>query len=503
MTGARSTRRLLLIGLWLLCLAPCRADDGDPTLAIRKATVHIRTTFIRPVYLIPWRMMPHGTVTGSGAIIEGRRILTNAHVVSDATFIHVLKENDPNKYEAEVQFIGHECDLAILKVKDEKFFADTTHLDIGDAIPKLKSVVATYGFPVGGERISITEGVVSRVEVRSYSHSNKSAFLMVQTDAALNPGNSGGPVIQDDKIIGVAFQIQPGTENIGYMIPTPIIRHFLVDVADGKFDGFPDLGVFTGELENKGYRDYLGMAADQAGVVVERVTPKSSADGHLKEGDVIMSVDGVSIGNDGSIPFEHGRTQFTHLVDLRQIGETVELGIWREKKTMTVRFPVLLPPVRIPWFKEFESLPRYYVYAGLIFTSLSREYLETWKEWYYEADPLMLYYYTCLQRDQCHPKREEFIVLVAVLPDPANTYVSDAQNKIVSKINGVEIARLEDVIEAFKKPLGKFHRVDVEGGYKPILLNAEQAEEAHTRILTKYQIPQDRRLDTQGGYGRP
>ncbi|NOZ22202.1 MAG: trypsin-like serine protease [Planctomycetes bacterium] len=493
---------VLLLAVCCLASVCLFADDDDATLRIRKATVKIRTTYIRPVYFIPWRMMSNGTVTGSGAVITGNRVLTNAHVVSDATFIQVTKENDPNQYEAEVQFIGHECDLAILKVKDKKFFADTTQLEVGNTIPKLKSVVATYGYPVGGERISITEGVVSRVEIRSYSHSSKSAFLMVQTDAAINPGNSGGPVIQNDKIIGVAFQVRTGSENIGYMVPTPIIQHFIEDVADGRFDGFPDLGVFTSDLENGSYRNYLGMQEGQSGVVVDCVVPKSSAAGHLKDGDVIMSVDGVPIANDGSIPLEDGRIRFTHLVDLKHIGEAVELGIWREKKPMAVRFPVLLPPVRIPWFKQFESLPRYYIYAGLIFTPLSRGYLETWNKWYYNADPLMLYYYTCLQRDRCHPERQEFIVLVSVLPDPANTYVSDVRNKIVSKINGIAINRLEDVIEAFKRPLGKFHRVDVEGGRKPIVLNAEQAKKASAQILMKYRIPSDRRLDKHTGYGR-
>ena len=64
----------------------------------------------------------------------------------------------------------------------------------------------TYGFPAGGEQISYTRGVVSRIEVEGYVHIGNRAFLAVQTDAAINPGNSGGPVIQDDKVVGVAFE---------------------------------------------------------------------------------------------------------------------------------------------------------------------------------------------------------------------------------------------------------------------------------------------------------
>lgn len=494
---------LLIAAACALCAGWCRAADVDPTLGIRKGTVRIQTTYIQPDYYTPWRMKNHGALTGSGAIIRGNVILTNAHVVSDATFIQVQKENDPNRYEAEAVFIGHECDLAILKPKDARFFADTAPLDIGEKIPNLKSVVATYGFPIGGERISITEGVVSRIEMRAYTHSNQSMFLVVQTDAAINPGNSGGPVIQDGKLVGVAFQAQTGAENIGYMIPTPIVHHFLKDVSDGRFDGFPDLGVTTDDLESESYRAYLGMAAGQSGVIVTRVTAGSSAVGQLQEGDVITRIDGVSVANDGSIPFEEGRTKFTHLVDMKSVGDSVELGVWRDRKPLTVTFRVGLPPVRIAWFDEFETLPRYYIYAGILFEPLSREYLETWNDWYSNADPRMLYYYTYAERDRCEPERKEFVVLNRVLPDRANTYISDVTNKVVDRINGMEITRLEDVIEAFQKPSGKYHVIEVEGGYKPLIMDAQQAREASERILQNFRIPWDRRLNKCSGYGRP
>ena len=168
----------------------------------RLATVKIIKTYIRPDYCTPWKMKDYSSMVGSGVIIKDKMILTNAHVVSDATIIQVQKENDPDIYEANVLHIGHECDLALVKVEDDSFFKGIESLDFGD-MPELKSIVTTYGYPVGGERISITEGVVSRIEIGLYSHSKKSALLMVQTDAAINLGNSGGPVIQNGRIVGL------------------------------------------------------------------------------------------------------------------------------------------------------------------------------------------------------------------------------------------------------------------------------------------------------------
>ena len=490
----RMKRVFWAMGVFLILFHVGHAEEADPTLRNRRATVKIMTTHIRPDYYTPWEMKRHTSSSGSGAIVPGNLILTNAHVVSDAAFIEVQKENDPNKYEAQLSFIGHECDLALLKVKDAKFFASTTALEIGDALPKMKSIVATYGFPIGGEHVSITEGVVSRIEVRSYVHSYQSAFITIQTDAAINPGNSGGPVIQADRIIGVAFQSTRGAENIGYMVPVPIIRHFVTDIADGRFDGFPDLGIYTDELENKGYREYLGMSDDQSGILVTRVLPGSSSVGQLKEGDVLLRVDGVPIANDASVPFEFGRIQYSHLIDMKQIGDTVELTVWRDKKEATLKFPVRQPPIRIPWFREFETLPRYYIFAGVVFQPLTREYLETMPDWYHTADLRVLYYYLYAEKDRCCPEHKEFILLTRVLPDSVNTYISDAANKVVARINGAPITRLEDVIEAFKKPSGKYHVIEIEGNFKPLMLDAARTREANDRILKNFGIPSDRRL---------
>src|SRR5262249_12546189 len=156
--------------------------------------------------------------------------------------IVVQRYQDPRPYIAEVEFIGHDCDLAVLKVQDERFFDNLEPLVLGE-LPKVRSTVVTYGYPAGGEEISYTRGVVSRIQLQLFAHIGNRQLLGVQTDAAINPGNSGGPVIQDDRVVGVAFQGIQGLENTGFFIPTPIIEHFLKDIEDGKYDGFPIAGI--------------------------------------------------------------------------------------------------------------------------------------------------------------------------------------------------------------------------------------------------------------------
>ncbi|MHC4297576.1 MAG: S1C family serine protease, partial [Planctomycetota bacterium] len=188
-------------------------------------------------YVTPWKRAPLSRISGSGFVVAGNSILTNAHNVSNSRYVELRKENVASRYVARVVFVGHDCDLAMLTVDDPSFFEGTRALELA-GIPKVNSTVSTYGFPVGGNRISVTEGVVSRIEMDTYVHSGADKHLAIQTDAAINPGNSGGPVIQDGKVVGVAFQGLTGAENIGYMIPTTVIRHFLEDVEDGKYDAF-------------------------------------------------------------------------------------------------------------------------------------------------------------------------------------------------------------------------------------------------------------------------
>lgn len=222
----------------LLAIAPIPLAYSD---SLNDAVVKIFVTSNKMDYYRPWQSHGINSQVGSGSIIKGNRILTNAHVVSDHTFIQVKKNADAKKYTAKVVAIGHDCDLAVLSVDDPEFFDGITPLEFG-GLPELQDAVTVIGYPRGGDKISITEGVVSRIELTTYSQAGRN-LLTVQIDAAVNPGNSGGPAFQDGKLVGVVMQSLKTSQNIGYMIPMPIIEHFFEDLADTSYDGFPYLGI--------------------------------------------------------------------------------------------------------------------------------------------------------------------------------------------------------------------------------------------------------------------
>ncbi len=234
---------------WVLCLllAPFACL---PAARVADSLVRIQATSQDPNYRVPWAGGNVISGVGAGFIIDNNRIMTNAHVVSNSRFLLVSKEGDPKPYLARVLFIAHDCDLALLTVDDPNFFKGTTALTFG-GIPAIESTVSVYGYPIGGDRLSVTRGIVSRIDFQPYTHSGVDSHLTIQIDAAINPGNSGGPVLQDGKVVGVAFQGYSGdvAQNVGYMIPTPVVRRFLKDIEDGRYDKYVDLSLSYHSLQ--------------------------------------------------------------------------------------------------------------------------------------------------------------------------------------------------------------------------------------------------------------
>jgi len=268
--------------------------------------------------------------TGSGAIIKDDFILTNAHVVANQAFMEVQRYGERKRYIAKVYAVSHQADLALLKVEDKSFFDGVTPLTFGE-LPQVEQKIVVYGYPMGGSTLSATIGVVSRVEHHVYAHSGES-FLAVQVDAAVNPGNSGGPALSGGRIVGVVMQVISRSQNIGYLVPVTMVKHFIEDMKDGRYDGFADLGIGTQKLENPAMRRYYGLNDTVSGKLIDKVMYHSSLKGVLKEGDIVTAIDGHTIENDGTVAFrKHEYTDYYYFVDMHQIGEHVTLDIVRDQ----------------------------------------------------------------------------------------------------------------------------------------------------------------------------
>src|SRR5215813_4580750 len=271
---------------------PVPIAPPKPNGPVQKSLVRITATSVDPDYKAPWNAGALQRGVGAGFVISGNRIMTNAHVVANSRYITVERDGDPNKYPAQVQFIANDCDLALITVPAKDFFKNMLPVKFG-GIPALESTVSAYGYPIGGERMSVTTGIVSRVDFQLYTHSSIDQHLAIQISAQINPGNSGGPVMQDGKVVGVAFQGYSGdvAQGVAYMIPTPVIKRFLQDISNGHYDEYPDLAITYAKLQNPAQRRFLGLKDDNRGVLVSSVVAAGPSDAILYPGDVLLAID--------------------------------------------------------------------------------------------------------------------------------------------------------------------------------------------------------------------
>ena len=303
-----------------------------------EAVVRIENSSLNPDYRSPWNTGRDSGGNGTGWLVGENKFLTNAHVVSNSRIIYIKKVGDAKPYRAKIVHIAHDCDLAMLELEDPSAFEGVTPFDIGK-LPQLDTTVKVIGYPIGGERISITSGVVSRIDFLSYSHTSVDLHLTIQIDAAINPGNSGGPVIQNGKVVGVAFQGYSGSvaQNTGYMIPTPVIRRFLKDVEDGNYDHYVDLSMSDFPLINPAQRKALGLANDGIGIMVAAAEEDGSAGGILKTGDVLLAIDGRPVKSNGLINYEGEDVNMNEIVERKFAGDVIKLKIWRQNKSIDTK----------------------------------------------------------------------------------------------------------------------------------------------------------------------
>ncbi len=470
---------------------PRHASDGN---GVARSVVHILVYRSPADWSLPWRQEPVSAVSGSGFFIEGGRILTNAHVIADARQILVRRPDQANPYVATVETAGDDCDLAVLRVADPAFAVGLRPIPLGP-LPATGSRVLTYGFPLGGQDVSSTAGIVSRIESRPYVHSGADSHLVVQTDAAINPGNSGGPVVQDGRVVGVAFQGYPGADNMGFFIPIPVVRHFLRNLEDGHYDGFPDSGLDTMPLLSPALRRERGLPADRDGVLVDQVAPDGTFDGVLRAGDVLLSVQRHKIADDGTIALGEARVTFEHLIDMLQVGEPAQVRVWRDgaeqELSATARRIARYDRQR----NRYGVAPRYFVYAGLVFMDLDIELLKTLgRNWPQTANRDLVWDQVFREAERPDLADRNVIVLTRVMRHAVNSQMAINAPLGVVSINGREIRSLSDVQEAFASNHGRFHLIRFEGEAGVEALDRAAADAANAEILRQYAIPSDHRF---------
>ncbi len=465
------------------------------------------THSFEPDTTMPWQKRHSYTSYSSGFVIDGRQILTNAHSVEYAGQVLVRRRGSSKKYRAKIEIVANECDLAVLSIEDESFWTTRTDYDEGeeededdndvdndseeqkdeksiaddteeDAIlplefgklPELQDEVEVLGYPTGGDSLSVTKGVVSRIEATEYAQCSGSHLLAIQIDAAINGGNSGGPVVDASTgmVVGVAFQSLEQAENIGYVVPVTVVLHFLEDIRrHGKYSGVTCLGIRYARLENDSMRSYLKLpkgtktkskkgkgssAATQRGVMVRSCYPTCPSKDFLQANDVILSIDGIPVASDGNVPFRRNgreRVSFASYVQTKFADETVKLDLWRNGGPTSVEVPLTISKDLVPAHWDNKA-PPYLIVGGLVFSVLSVPYLEDCGAWgEYVSDrlsSLMNKVHEPLESDD-----HQVVILINVLAHPKNTGYDGLTNLHLVSCNGTKVRSLQHLQELLKR----------------------------------------------------
>ncbi len=450
--------------------------------------VRVYCTYQDPDYESPWQTLAPRASTGSGVVIGSGRILTGAHVVANATFLQVQKGSSPHKEVARIAAISHDSDLALLEVAPA-FTRGIRPAVLGE-LPHLRDQVSVVGYPVGGEEVSITEGVVSRIEVQRYEHS-KRQLLAVTVDAAINDGNSGGPVFNKGKVVGIAFQSMPDAEAIGEMVPAPVIHTFLESVRRKRSSLVPGLGLGVQLLENPALRKHLALRADEGGVLINSVQFGTTAWGKLRKGDVLLELDGLPIAKNGTVRYRgRFRCQFDVVVGEHFVGDTIEAKVLRDGKRLKVSMTMQPMAWLVPRY-EYDVQPSWFLFGGAVFTRLTAEFLRVWGEkWWDKAPDNLLHRYYFGNRTE---EQQEVIVIAQVLADELNVGYEHFQYDVVTKIDGKtprDLAQLVGLLDAAKSAV--ILETDIGG---TLLFDAPNARKAGARIQQRYHVPSDRSDD--------
>jgi S1-C subfamily serine protease len=192
-----------IVAVLLLAAGVCRADSQTET-DIRRSVVRILATQRFPNLLKPWMKQEPREITGTGVVIDGQRILTNAHLVTYAKQIYVEPYQSSDKLAATVERLAPGIDVAVLKVEDKTFWKNRPVVPKSVDLPEGKDAVSVYGYPVGGSSLAVTKGKVTDQYVEFDFHEKYVETLvfdrkevLAAMDDILSDNNIGQPCSAD------------------------------------------------------------------------------------------------------------------------------------------------------------------------------------------------------------------------------------------------------------------------------------------------------------------
>lgn len=452
---------------------------------------------------MPWQKESPSGRRGLGVVLAGNRVLVTAQMVADATYIELELPTTGQKMPAKVLAVDYEANLALLESapsdKQKAFFAGLKPMavDVGARIEDKVDILQTGRV---GELIK-SELKIGKVLTRRYNVEGSGFLVYEANNIVRSEANSFTlPVVKGGKLVGLLLSYDSKNQ-VTTILPAPIIEHFLKDVADGSYEGFPSLGMELQTTLDEQFREYLGLKPDAPGVLISMVLKGGSAEKvGMKKGDILVAINGFAIDSRGDYKDpQFGALSSSHLVRGRAyVGDKVEIKVIRDGKEVMLKGELTrrMPDDYLVLPYLFDKGPRYVLMGGLLFQELSRPYLDAFGEEQRGGAILRL------SRIATHPDkyeeegRKKLVFLSLVLPTPSAQGYDKLGGQVVNKVNGKAIHDLNDLETAFKSAKDTTHVIELDDFPHILYLDTFSAERDNMRLLGgAYRIGSLKRLE--------
>lgn len=441
----------------------------QPPAAQPSSLLKVNVTYQAYNLQIPWQKQSAGGRRGLGVVLDGQRILVTGQMVADATYIELELPDSGQKIPARVVAVDYEANLALLAPEKPDraaaFFSGLRAMRV-DSSPRIGDPLAVWQTGRVGDLI-VTPMRVSKVMTQGYVVEGSSFLVYEAIGIIRSEANSFTlPVVKGDRLAGLLLRYDSKNQ-VATVLPAPIIEHFLRDVADGSYEGFPSLGVeFQITLDDQ-FRDYLGLKPDQPGVYISSVTQGASAErAGVRKGDILTAINGAVIDSRGDYQDpQFGALSVSHVVRGRAfIGDEVTIEVVRDGKPLTLKGKLtrkqpddyLVRPYLI------DQGPKYVLQGGLLFQELTRPYLNAFGSEQQSGAILRLARIAGSPENFEKKGRKKVVFLSAVLPTPSTQGYERLSGQVVDEVNGVKITRIQDLAAAFEKPRDGLHVIKLD-----------------------------------------
>lgn len=395
-------------------------------------------------WLEPFKNLSDSVGIGTGFFInkEGY-VLTCAHVISNSVKLWVsIPSNGMDKYDAEIISFYPEIDIAIIKVLNYNKKIEYLELDNSDKISPGEDVIAV-GYPLGQDKLKVTKGIISGREMG-----------LIQTDTPLNPGNSGGPLLNNSKkVVGInsSAYSSEDAENVGFAIPINLYKHIEDTMLEGvkKLIFKPSLGCLFYNSNEDILKFYNCNQNCSTGVLVQGILHNSDLRNKgIEKGDILCQLDKYNIDNysECKVDWNVEKVPISSIIERYKPEDKINMIFWSQKKNKILQKDIKIKSTqqiyaireKYPLFERIE----WEIFGGFVMVELTLNHIE-----------LLPYLMKYINPERRNKKR---VVITQIYPGSSLSKSLILQpGNVIKKINNIEVNTIEEIRKAIIKPLKK------------------------------------------------